>query len=93
MIDLYNNQYDTKTLIDNIYALNLVDVLKTQILDIPFIVTYILNTNYQLTPEEEKINIKMITLYQPHINKKDLFANIFNCEIDESFDFSSYSTK
>ena len=93
MIDLYNNQYDTKTLIDNIYALNLVDVLKTQTLDIPFIVTYILNTNYQLTPEEEKINIKMITLYQPHINKKDLLANIFNCEIDESFDFYSYSTK
>ena len=60
MIDLYNNHYDTKTLIDNIYSLNLVDILKTQILDITFIITYILNTNYQLTPEEEKINIKII---------------------------------
>jgi hypothetical protein len=93
MIDLYNNQYDTKTLIDNIYYLNLLDILKTQILDIPFIVTYILNTNYQLTPEEEKINIKMIILHQPHINKNNLLANAFNCKIEPDFDFYSYATE
>lgn len=97
MIDLYNNQYDTKTLIDNIYNLNLLDILKTQILDIPFIVTYILNTNYQLTQEEEKINIKLIMLHQPHINKNDLLANIFNVDSqaqpEAGIDFYSYATK
>lgn len=93
MIDLYNNQYDTKTLIDNIYSLNLLDILKTQILDIQFIITYILNTNYQLTPEEEKINIKMIISLQPHINKNELLANIFNCEVEPGIDFYSYTTK
>lgn len=95
MIDLYNNQYDTKTLIDNIYNLNLLDILKTQILDIPFIVTYILNTNYQLTEEEEKINIKLIMLHQPHINKNDLLANIFNLDNqpETGIDFYSYATK
>ena len=93
MIDLYNNQYDTKTLIDNIYSLNLLDILKTQILDIPFIITYILNTNYQLSAEEETINITMIMLYQPHINKNDLLANIFNCLVEPDIDFYSYATK
>jgi hypothetical protein len=92
MIDLYNNQYDTKTLIDNIYSLNLLDILKTQTLDIPFIVKYILNTNYQLTQEEETINIKMIILYQPHININQLLANIFDCDVDNDIDFYSYAT-
>lgn len=92
MIDLYNNHYDRKTLIDNIYSLNLLDILKTQILDIPFIITYILNTNYQLTPEEEKINIQMIILHQPHINKNELLANIFNCDIQPGIDFYYYAT-
>ena len=93
MIDLYNNNYDTKTLIDNIYSLNLLDILKTQILDIPFIITYILNSNYQLTPEEESINIKMIRFHQPHININELISKIFNCEVQPGIDFYSYAIK
>jgi hypothetical protein len=94
MIDLYNNIYDTKTLINNIYSLNLLDILKTQHLDIPFIVKYILNTNYQLTPEEETINLKIIMLYQPHINMHDLIVKIFNCDCEgaNEIDFYSYAT-
>ena len=30
MIDLYNNKFDRKTLKDNIYAVKLIDILKTQ---------------------------------------------------------------
>ena len=48
MLDLYNIKYDRKTLKNNIYAVNLTDILKTQILDITFIVRYILNDLYQL---------------------------------------------
>ena len=32
MLDLYNNKYDRVTLKQNIYAVKLIDILKTQIL-------------------------------------------------------------
>ena len=43
MLDLYNKKYDRQTLKENIYAVKLVDILKTQTLDVTFIVRYILN--------------------------------------------------
>ena len=49
MLDLYNNKYDRQTLKENIYALNFIDILKTQTIDVTFAVRYILNPKYQLT--------------------------------------------
>ena len=37
MLDLFNNQYDLNILKKNIYALNLVDIIKTQKLDADFV--------------------------------------------------------
>jgi hypothetical protein len=55
----------------------LTDVLKTQTLDVTFIVRYILNPNYQLTEEDEKITIEMVLQYQPQIDKKRLQMEMF----------------
>ena len=67
MLDLYNNKYDRQTLKDNIYAVKLIDILKTQTLDVTFIVRYILNSKYQLDDEDQIITPKMVIKYQPHI--------------------------
>jgi len=56
----------------HIYELHLIDILKTQILDVKFIINYILNKNYQLTESEKLINIDMVLYYQPHINEEEL---------------------
>ena len=67
MLDLYNNKYDRATLKKHIYSVSLVDILKTQHLDASFVVRYILNNTYQLTKEEETINIDMVLKYQTHL--------------------------
>jgi hypothetical protein len=73
MLDLYNNKYDRQTLKENIYDLNLIDILKTQKLDESFVVKYIMNKNYQLTEEEQKINIKTIVSFQKHLSYISLY--------------------
>jgi hypothetical protein len=92
MLDLYNNKYDRKTLKENIYAVKLIDILKTQILDITFIVRYILCDLYQFDEEDKKINIETVMKYQPHINKKHLLKYImeYNLDDDSVEDFQSY---
>ena len=72
MLDLYNNKYDRSILKENIYSISLIDVLKTQILDVKFIVQYILNSKYQLCDDEKLITNKMILQYQTHITEKEL---------------------
>ena len=72
MLDLYNNKYDRQTLKDNIYAVKLLDILKTQTLDVTFVVRYILNTKYQLHDEDQIITPQMVLKYQPHISFKNL---------------------
>ena len=71
-LDLYNNKYDMETLKKYIYAIHLLDILKTQKIDSYFAVKYILNKNYQLTKEEETITIETVLYYQPHISRIDL---------------------
>ena len=83
MIDLYNNKYDRQTLKDNIYAVKLMDILKTQKIDVSFVVRYILNSKYQLTDEEREINSYMVLNYQPHIDKNELFKAIDDYESDD----------
>lgn len=92
-IDLYNKKYDRKTLKDNIYALKLIDILKTQILDETFIVRYILNSKYRLHEDDEKINLDVVLDLQPHISEKLIakeFLN-YNSDDDSVTDFETFS--
>lgn len=72
MLDLHNVKYDIDTLKKNIYAISLIDILKTQIITEDFAVNYLLNEKYQLTREEELITIDDIIKYQPHLSETEL---------------------
>jgi hypothetical protein len=95
MLDLYNNKYDRQTLKENIYAVKLIDILKTQTLDITFIVRYILSDLYQFDDEDKKIDIDMVIKFQPHINKNILLlaVNDYNSDDDSVEDFQSYAER
>jgi hypothetical protein len=95
MLDLYTKQYDMTTLKENIYAHNIWDILKTQVLTKEFCVKYILNKNYQLTEEEEKITFKDVLKFQPHIDKRELLVGIVNYSPDDDSyeDFESFSNR
>lgn len=95
MLDLYNNKYDMQTLKENIYAVSLWDILKTQILTKDFCVKYILNKNYQMLEEDEKITVKDVLQLQSHIDKRELLVGIVNyCSEDDSFeDFESFANR
>ena len=95
MLDLYNKQYSREDLKKNIYAVNLVDIIKTQKLNSSFIVRYILNKKYQFTEEEKKITIDMIVQFQPHITKKiiQIGTCLYNSDDDSVEDFEEVSTK
>ena len=77
-LDLYNCKYDIATLTKNIYAVSLLDILKTQIIDADFAFNFILNKKFQLTKEEEEINIITVLQYQPHLIKTDLFVRCYS---------------
>lgn len=74
MLDLFNNQYDLNILKKNIYALNLIDIIKTQKLDSDFVLKYILNKNFQLT-KEENITIDDVLKWQPHLLNTTLLVD------------------
>jgi hypothetical protein len=95
MLDLYNNQYDLQTLKTNIYSVSLIDVLKTQKLTVEFCVKYILNRDFQLTEEEEKLTMSDIYKWQPHISKEELLNAYIKIQslrfrVDSIYDFESY---
>ena len=95
MLDLYNNQYDLKILKENIYAVSLWDILKTQKLTCDFCVKYILNKNYQIDEKDENILIKDVLHFQPHLLKKDLLVGIINYSPDDDSyeDFESFANR
>jgi len=95
MLDLYNNKYDRETLKQNIYAVKLIDILKTQILDISFIVRYILSDLYQLTDQDKSIDVDLVLKYQPHIDKQELMKYMLEYDSDEDSieDFETYSKR
>ena len=80
---------------DNIYSLKLIDILKTQVLDISFIVRYILSDLYQLTDEDMSIDINMILKYQPHVQREKLMSElkVYNSDDDSVEDFQTYSER
>ena len=95
MLDLYNNKYDRETLKQNIYAVKLIDILKTQTLEITFIVRYILSDLYKLHDEDKNINEDTVLKYQPHINRQELLRYILDYDSDEDSveDFQSYAER
>ena len=95
MLYLYNNKYDRETLKQNIYAVKLLDILKTQTLDISFIVRYILSDLYQLTEQDKSIDVDLVLKYQSHINKQELMKYILEYDSDEDSieDFQSYAER
>ncbi len=70
--DLITKNYSSNILIKNINKLDLVDILKTQCLDIDFVINYILNKEYQYMQNEEDIDIHDIIRYQPHLKQNDI---------------------
>ena len=92
MIDLYNKKYDRNILKENIYAVKLIDILKTQTLDISFIVRYILSDLYQIHDEDKNIDIETVLKLQPHINRDELLELLsnYNSDDDSIEDFNSY---
>ena len=94
MLDLYNNKYDRETLKKNIYAVKLIDILKTQQIDVTFAVRYILNKKYQLH-SEDNINEQMVLFYQPHISAMRLVIELsmYSPDDDSTDDFETISRK
>jgi len=82
MLDLYNNQYDRNILKQHIYEISFIDVLKTQKLDVSFIVQYILNPKYQLCDNEKTITNNMILQYQTHITENELNNGLIQYDSD-----------
>ena len=89
MIDLYNQQYTREELKKNIYALKLIDIVKTQKLDYTFVTRYILNRNYQFFKEDENLTVDTVLQYQPHLLKKKLliYMAIYKKDDDSVEDF------
>ena len=82
MLDLYNNHYDRQTLKDNIYSVKLIDILKTQKIDVTFAVRYILNTKYQLHKDDD-ITAPIVLQYQPHIKYEELQKHMLDYDSDD----------
>ena len=94
MLDLYNNKYDRETLKQYIYSVKLIDIIKTQTIDVKFAVRYILNEKYQLH-EDDNITAPMVLQYQPHITYQELQNELMNYESDDDSieDFETVSNK
>lgn len=99
--DLYKNQYDYETLKANIYAVSLMDILKTQKLTADFCAKYILNEDFQFLDEDQNITVHTINQYQPHILNVDLIIALIKVNkkrkegkrVDSFEDFESYMNR
>jgi len=86
--DLQNNNYSQEILKKNIYAINLIELLKTQKIDANFAVKYLLQKKYQLLKEENIITSKIVLHFQPHILEEELNKLIADYDSDnDSFTF------
>jgi hypothetical protein len=77
------------------------DILKTQKLTSDFCVKYILNTDFQLSDEDQTITIETVKIYQRHILNLD-FVNaqlratnkrLLGQRVDSFEDFESYMNR
>jgi len=95
MLDLYNNKYNRAQLKEYIFAVAMIDILKTQDLDCSFCVRYILNENYHFLSEDDNISIDDVVKYQTHISKTQLLLGLANYKrADDSVeDFESFALR
>ncbi len=82
MLDLYNKKYSMQILKANIYAIKLIDILKTQFIDVTFAVKYILNQKYQLN-EDDNLVSQDVLKYQTHITYEQLQKALQDYETDD----------
>ena len=61
----------------------MIDILKTQMLDVTFVVRYILNQKYQLDDVDDNINAQTVLKYQPHITFEELQKAFYEYESDD----------
>jgi len=94
MLDLYNNKYDRQTLKNNIYAVKLIDLIKTQIIDEFFAIRYILNKKYQLD-KDDYVTVDILLKYQPHITYNNLQKVFLEYDSDDDSveDFETVSNR
>jgi hypothetical protein len=94
MIDLYKNKYDRQTLKDNIYNVKLIDIIKTQKIDVSFAVKYILNERYQIH-KEDNITAPILLQYQKHISYEELQKELelYDSDDDSVDNFEKVSNK
>lgn len=94
MIDLYKNKYDRQTLKDNIYNVKLIDIIKTQKIDVSFAVKYILNERYQIH-KEDNITAPILLQYQKHISYEELQKELefYDSDDDSVANFEEVSNK
>jgi hypothetical protein len=94
-MDLEKNKYSLEVLKQNIYLLNLVDILRTQRLTARFVVHYILNNIYQLKKEEQYITMEDVIKYQSHITMSSLINEqlLYESGADSIEDFEEVSKK
>lgn len=71
-IDLYSYKFPINILENNINNLDLLTLTKTQDLTYDFIIKYVLNEEYQITPEEKTIDIYDVVNNQKHIKLEKL---------------------
>jgi hypothetical protein len=75
-LDLYSFRFPDNILEKNIDFLDLTTLLKTQILTYDFVVRYVLNEKYQITPEEKTIDIYDVVRNQPHLYIDELKSRL-----------------
>ena len=94
MLDLYNNKYERNILKVNIYAVKLIDIVKTQKIDVTFAVRYILNKKYQLH-NDDIIDANTVLKYQKHISYKQLQRALLHYDLDDDSveDFETIALK
>lgn len=71
-IDLYSYKFPINILENNINNIDLLTLIKTQDLTYEFIIKYVLNEEYQITPEEKTIDIYDVVNNQKNIELEEL---------------------
>jgi hypothetical protein len=71
-LDLYEYKFPINVLESNINSLDLRTLIKTQDLTYEFVINYVLNDDYQITPEEKTIDMYDVVYNQPHIDINEL---------------------
>jgi hypothetical protein len=94
MLNLYEKKYDRETLKANIYNVKLIDILKTQKIDVTFAARYILNKKYQLL-DEDNLVANDVLKYQAHITYDQLQKALIEYEPDDDSveDFETVANK